>query len=294
MFDHSLHGSVVESFEKEFAKYVGAKYACSVSSATNAIFLSFLNKNQLVEVPSMIPPVVLNALINSGNQIDFVDNIGWVGNSYVLHDFGDYKVIDSAQRVDKMQYSNEANPSDLMIFSFYPTKPIGSLDGGMIVSDDFAKIKWFKEATLNGMSYDRDNWSRSIKFPGWKMYMSSFQAYIALQNFYKIEEKKARLADIRQKYNALLGYENTSEHLYRINVPNREGFMNNMKQSGINCGIHYLAAHKNFVYSGAAKKQLLKTEVEERTTVSIPYHEKLTDAEIDIVVEYIKKYMRRE
>ena len=30
--------------EKEIADYVGAKYACSVNSATNAIFLSLLNK----------------------------------------------------------------------------------------------------------------------------------------------------------------------------------------------------------------------------------------------------------
>ena len=59
---------VVEQFEEKIAKYVGAKYACSVNSATNAIFLSMLNKNTIVSIPSMIPPVVANAIITSGKR----------------------------------------------------------------------------------------------------------------------------------------------------------------------------------------------------------------------------------
>ena len=65
-----------------------------------------------------------------------------------------------------------------MIFSFYPTKPVGGIDGGMIVSDDKDKIIYFKEAVFNGMSYETNNWERKIKFPGWKMYLNSFQAYV--------------------------------------------------------------------------------------------------------------------
>jgi hypothetical protein len=55
----------------------------------------------------MIPPVVLNALITSGNSINFVDNIDWIGNSYILHDFGNYKIIDSAQKVERNQFKKE-------------------------------------------------------------------------------------------------------------------------------------------------------------------------------------------
>ena len=81
-FDHQLHGSIVEKFEKEFADYVGAKYACGVSSATNIIFLSLLNKNVSVNIPTIIPPVVCNAILTSGNSIKFYDDINWVGGSY--------------------------------------------------------------------------------------------------------------------------------------------------------------------------------------------------------------------
>ena len=74
-FTHYLHGSIVNEFESNFCEYVGAKYACSVNSATNAIFLSLLNKNQHVVVPSMIPPVVCNAILTSGNKLDFNDDV---------------------------------------------------------------------------------------------------------------------------------------------------------------------------------------------------------------------------
>ena len=188
-FTHYLHGDITKTFEDNFCSYVGAKYACTFSSATNAIFLAMLGKQEIINIPSMIPPVVANALITAGNKINFIDNTKWVGDSYVLHRFNDYKIIDSAQKVDKNQYQKEANDEDLMIFSFYPTKPVGGSDGGIIVSNDYNKIKWFKEATMNGMSYAHNNWDRTIKFPGYKMYMNSIQCYIANQNLNKLDAK---------------------------------------------------------------------------------------------------------
>ena len=145
-FSNLLHDDIVVEFEKKIADYVGSKYACSINSATNAIFLSLLNKNVIVDLPSMIPPVVANAIITSGNKINFIDDVDWVGNSYILHQFDDYKVVDSAQKLEKNQFQRECNPQDLMIFSFYPTKPLSGLDGGMVVTDDYEKYSLFKKA----------------------------------------------------------------------------------------------------------------------------------------------------
>jgi dTDP-4-amino-4,6-dideoxygalactose transaminase len=241
----------------------------------------------------MIPPVVLNAIINSGNSIRFVDNTRWVGDSYTLHEFKNYKIIDSAQKVEKNQFCNEAEDEDLMIFSFYPTKPVGSLDGGIIVSNDYEKIRYFKEASLNGMSYSLNNWDRKIKFPGWKMYMSSFQSFIAMKNLEKLEEKLYNLSIARDFYNYELGYNNTSDHLYRINVKNREKFSNIMKENNISTGIHYYGMHRNPVYKKAMKNNseeiFLNTDSAEKTTISIPFNERLTEKEICFIVEIIKK-----
>jgi len=291
-FSHFLHGKNVTDFENNFAKYVGTKHACGVSSATNAIFLIMLNKQTTVNVPSLIPPVVLNAILTSGNKINFVDNVDWVGDSYVLHEFSDYKVVDSAQKVKKNQFKQECNENDLMFFSLYPTKPIGSCDGGIIVSDDEDKINWFREATLNGMSFAKNNWERKIKFAGYKMYLNSIQADIANRNFEIYEEKLKKLEKIRNFYNEQLNTSNTSDHLFRINVNERQRLINILKENNISAGIHYSPSHLNTVYN-TNKLNLPLSEKIAETTLSIPFHENLTEEDVLTVINKVNSFIIR-
>lgn len=289
-FSNLLHDPLVGMFEKRIADYVGAKYACGVSSATNAIFLMFvMEKNIEVQIPSLIPPVVANAIITSGNKVTFTDDIDWVGNSYVLHDFGNYRIIDSAQKISRNQFVEEANDEDLMFFSFYPTKPIGSCDGGMVVSNDKNKIEWLREAVMNGMTFSENNWERKIKFPGYKMYLNSIQAHIANRNLDLLDNKKKRLSEIRDFYNNSFGLKNESEHLFRIRVKNRDETAKKLKGDGIMTGIHYDALHLNPIYA-KVRPYLPKSENEALFTLSIPYHECLADDEVRFVIQKIKHY----
>lgn len=287
IFGNLLHDKTVFEFESRFAEYVGAKYACSINSATNAIFLLFLNKGITVDVPSMIPPVVLNALITSGNSINFTDDTDWIGGSYVLHRFENYKVIDSAQRVDRDQFKKEASDEDLMFFSFYPTKPVGSCDGGMIVSNDLEKISWIREAVMNGMSYADNNWERTIKFPGYKMYMNSIQCFIANENLKKLDSNKEALAEIRDFYNKEFCLKNTSDHLYRISVADNKKFIRYMHENGVVCGIHYDSQHENSVYSFGNKFNCPNSEVESKRTVSIPFNAKLSKTDLEKIKKLV-------
>ena len=287
-FSNLLHDRVVEDFEKTIANYVGAKYVCSINSATNAIFLSMLNKNVTVDLPSMIPPVVANAIITSGNKINFVDNVEWVGDSYVLYQFDDYKIVDSAQKLEINQFQKECNSEDLMFFSFYPTKPLGGSDGGVIVTDDYEKYRWFKSAVLNGMSFANNNWERKISFPGYKMYMNSIQAQICLNNFKTFEEKMTSLQNLVGIYNRELGYNNSSSHLYRIEVTDNQKFINEMKENNIICGIHYSALHLNPVYNNGVVFNCPKSEKIQSQTVSLPMNEKLNDDEILYTINKVK------
>ena len=296
-FSNLLHDDCVEEFEKKIANYVGAKYACSVNSATSAIFLIMKEKRTYVRepvkinIPSMIPPVVANAALTSGffHKLNFVDDVDWMGDSYVLHQFKDFKVVDSAQKLQKGQFRKECNPEDLMIFSFYPTKPLGGSDGGMIVTDDYEKYKWYKEAVLNGMSYAENNWDRGISFPGYKMYMSSIQARILLNNFKTFDKKMRVLKQLSDTYNKEFGYENTSQHLYRIEVLDNKKFINKMKQLGIVCGIHYPALHLNDVYNKNWKWDCPKSEALQNRTVSLPMNEKLSFLELEYIIDKVKE-----
>ena len=294
-FSNLLHDDIVVEFEKKIADYVGAKYACSVNSATNAIYLSLLNKDVTVNLPSIIPPVVANAILTSGNYIEFIDNVNWVGNSYVLYEFSDYKIIDSAQKLKKNQFKKECNPQDLMIFSFYPTKPLGGSDGGMIVTDDYEKYKWFKKAVLNGSTYSDDSWGRDISFPGYKMYMNSIQAKILLNNFKFFNKKMRVLKKLVNTYNEEFGYNNTSQHLYRIEVVNNEKFIRNMKNVGILCGIHYSALHSNPIYTNNncgyenIHFDCPKSEKIQKRTVSLPMNETLSFLELEYIIDKVKE-----
>jgi dTDP-4-amino-4,6-dideoxygalactose transaminase len=290
-FKNILHDKIVDVFVENFCKYVGAKFGCAVNSATNAIFLCLENKNTQVSIPTMIPPVVANAIKLSGNSIKFVDDTSWVGNSYLLKDFGDYKIIDSAQRVDKDQFLLEANDQDLMIFSFYPTKPVGGIDGGIIVSNDEEKIKYLKTLSFNGMNFKENNWDREQSMVGWKMYLNSIQAYVALNNLQKLDEKKERLSSIRKKYNNNFNLQNSSDHLFRIDTKNRSYVMSELNNRGISTGIHYKCLHKNSLFGH--QDQILKdSEIKSDTTLSIPFHEKLTDEEVDYVIDNVKSLVK--
>jgi len=290
-FSNLLHDEVVEDFEKTIANYVGAKYACSINSATNAIFLSMLNKDVVVNLPSMIPPVVANAILTSGNKINFIDDVDWVGDSYMLHKFDDYKIVDSAQKLEENQFKKECNSEDLMLFSFYPTKPLGGSDGGMIVTDDYEKYQWFKSAVLNGMSFANNNWERKISFPGYKMYMNSIQAQICLNNFQTFEDKMSSLQNLVDIYNRELGYNNSSSHLYRIEVTDNQKFINKMRKNHIICGMHYSALHLNSVYNNGINFDCKKSKELQLRTVSLPMNENLKDDEISYVIKKVKESM---
>ena len=287
-FKSLLHDDIVTEFENNFASYVGAKYAVSLNSATNAIYL--INKlwyNETYKVPTMIPPVVLNALITSGSKIEFTDDTWWIGDSFYLNCGTDFNVIDSAQKVYKNQFINESfYDNDLMYFSFYPTKMIGSSDGGMVVSNDKSKIDKIREMTFNGMSQESNNWERKQSMVGYKMYMNSISAYIANENLKMLDEKKYKIKKVRKKYNDAFGLNNTSEHLYRINVKNRDKFMQRAKGMDIVCGIHYDCAHLNPIFKHTFQN-LKKSEKESKTTVSIPMHEALTVKDIDKVIKLV-------
>jgi dTDP-4-amino-4,6-dideoxygalactose transaminase len=283
-FSNLLHDDAVQEFECALAEYVGAKYAAFANSASSLLFLSLLNYNTTIQLPSTIPPVVPNVIVNTNNKIEFYDDIEWVGHQYHLHD----NIYDSAQEVTRDQYKKLNDPNALVVFSFYPTKPVGGCDGGMVVSNDKEAIDWYRMMVLNGMNYSSNNWERKQITAGYKMHGNSIQAYVANENLKKLNYKNERLDEVRDLYNKQLGYENTSRHLYRIRVKDNATFIQMMKKDGIVCGIHYEHCHEKSFYGRFW--DLEASERESKQTVSIPYHENLTKQEVNKVVNHVNKF----
>jgi len=310
-FDSLLH-DFEDELEKKFADYVGAKYACISNSASSLLELclakvvsmcpiDFLNVYKL-KIPSMIPIAVSNLVHNSHIPAQWDDNIDWVGNAYTLYDtekvlsrfknnIEPYKIIDSAQEVRKNQFAENANDLDIMIFSLYPTKPVGGMDGGVMVSNDKNKIDYYRAITHLGVaSVNNKSWERRIVSSGWKMHPNSSQCYVALKNLEKLEEKNFRLDEIKDKYNQAFEYENTSRHLYRINVKDKKDFMANMESFGIETGFHYGPAHLNPFYNIEQSEPLEKTIQLSGKTVTIPFNEALSNKDVKFIIDKANKY----
>ena len=289
-FDHLLHGKAVTDFEKQVCKYVGAKYAASFHSASYAMYCVMKSKacnvSDTIRIPSMIPPVVPNVLRDAGKNILLYDDIDWVGDSYVLTE----NVIDSAQKINRNQYKKECDDDDIMIFSLYPTKPLSSLDGGVIVSNNKDKIDDLKSLAFYGMDYSDDSWSRKQKQVGFKAYMSTMQATIASRNISKLDNKYSIIDSIRYEYNNAFGLDNTSRHLYRIQVKDNSHAIDYFKSLGIVCGVHYTPIHLNDVYSDLQSDHLSAVETAAKQTLSIPMHHRMKTSDVFYVIGCVKKY----
>lgn len=304
-FTHNLHGQLVTEFENAFAQYMGVKYAIGINSCTSAIYLvlkwchGHYKTCSSANIPAMVPPVVANSLYHSDTDICLVDDIKWIGSHYYLKKDSVFAVIDSAHEVDKnkIEEFNSAVKQRIApenrwcaMYSFYPTKPVGGIDGGMVITNNEALNNWLRIAIMNGTSQG-DSWERQVDFPGWKYYMSTGQAYAAYQQFGRLGQKKKTLKKIRDYYNKKLGYDNSSDHLYRIVVTNNVKFIDAMKLEDVQCGIHYRCIHREPAYKGHLIncEGMGKSERAQNQTVSIPFHEDLTRKELNYIIKKVKK-----
>lgn len=291
-----LYGNYNEKLEKELRTWVGAESACSCHSATMAIMLLLQGKNAIIEIPTMIPPVVANAIILGGNKIRVVDNPSWVGSPYII-EAPDIRIIDSAQAVDYYSYNRlHKNDSDVMLLSFYPTKPLGGADGGMILSNDSSITSLFRELINNGASVDTHSWNRVQNSIGYKAYMSNLQSKIVYDRFITdFREEQKEQAYTRDTYNHYFTYQNKSTHLYTIYVENREETRNLLLDAGIPTGIHYKCIHempvfKPYIVNHTGK--LAKSTWASKHTISIPFSPNNTIEEYARVIAFITKHTR--
>ena len=134
--------NIVRMFEEEIAHYTGAKYAVSVDSCTNALFLccKYLEVKD-VTIPTKTYLSVPMSIIHSGGDVIF-DTSPKANHWKGIYQLKPYPIYDSAKRLTKDMYI----PKSFMCLSFHIKKhlPIGK--GGMILTDSIEAVEWFKKA----------------------------------------------------------------------------------------------------------------------------------------------------
>jgi dTDP-4-amino-4,6-dideoxygalactose transaminase len=307
-------GNVVFETEKKLAEYVGAKEVVLVDSCTSALFLSLkyemmkAGKQLEVVMPSMTVPLAVNAAMEAGCKLIFDTRTDWVGRYYSIRGT---TVVDSAHELRRDQYlrmqTEEGWDDNLKLcFSFYPTKTIGSADGGAIATNDSEFARWCRSAATYGRNQStkyQNSWDYDTEMVGYKRHYTNLQAAIVAEQLDRLDQTNAVRQRIVKTYNENLGYDNKSDYLYRINVENRDEFVKFMADKGIEVGVHFKPIHLMTPYKDHLVVQDGKTEevggereqIEEayQKTVSLPLYADLTVGEIMRIIEAVKEWTNK-
>ncbi|MFV0350609.1 MAG: DegT/DnrJ/EryC1/StrS family aminotransferase [Halodesulfovibrio sp.] len=201
-------------------------------------------------------------------------------------------------------------------FSFYATKNIVTGEGGMLISNDKAAIDRCKIMALHGMSADA--WARfsdagykhyQVVDHGFKYNMMDLQAALGLHQLPRVGQYWKRREAVWNRYMEAfadlgLGLPAAPEadtvhayHLYTIRVDKnccgveRDQMLESMRKHNIGVGVHYLAIPEHPYYQkrfGWKPEDTPHATRFGRETVSLPLSAKLTDKDVDDVIEAVR------
>jgi dTDP-4-amino-4,6-dideoxygalactose transaminase len=232
------------------------------------------------------------------------------------------KVIEDCAHAIETEYHGQKAGTfgDFGCFSFYVTKNIVTGEGGMVLTrsgEDAARIKTL---ALHGMS--KDAWKRFsdegykhyfVMECGFKYNMMDLQAAIGIHQLQRVESYWNRRQEIWRRYNEdfadlPVGLPADPEpqtrhayHLYTILIDeqkcgiSRDAFLNAMTRQNIGVGVHYLSIPEHPYYQqtfGWKPDDYPNAMRIGRQTVSLPLSAKLTDEDVDDVIEAVSQIVR--
>jgi dTDP-4-amino-4,6-dideoxygalactose transaminase len=346
-------GPKTERFEREFAAYLHVKHCAAVSSCTAALHLAMLaagiKKGDEVIVPAMTFCSTANAVIHAGATPVFAD-IELPGMTIdpadvkrkittrtkailPVHFYGrpaDMDALHALARKHRLLLIGDAAHAietryrgktagqlcDITCFSFYITKNMTTVEGGMVATDRKAWADSIKVLALHGMS--KDAWARysdrgyrhyEVVSAGFKYNMTDLQASFGLHQLNRLEQNLAQREEIWQAYNrSLAGLPlilpadpapdiRHARHIYAVRVArgsplDRDELMDALYKRNIGTGVHYTTLHLHKFYRenfGYKRGDFPNAEAVGKTTLSLPLSPKLTDKDVQDVIDAVKE-----
>jgi dTDP-4-amino-4,6-dideoxygalactose transaminase len=349
-------GSKVKRFEEMFKEFKNCRHAIAVSSCTAALHLSLLTlkikpgdevittpltfaatANSIVHVGARpvfadvqletmnIDPLDVEKKINEKTKAIIpvhlagrpceMDALMELANMFHL------RVIEDAAHAIESTYKGKpiGTIGDLGCFSFYVTKNITTVEGGMVVTDRDAWANQIKSLALHGLT--QDAWQRfsdegfkhyQVVCAGFKYNMTDIQASIGIHQLEKMEGQAQRRREIWRIYQEafqnlpLLLPSSTppdQRHALHLYTPlldigrvrcTRDEFLQALHKENIGAGIHYIALHLHPFYQqayGYKSGDFPNAEFISERTFSLPLSGKLTDQDVEDVIEAIKKIL---
>jgi UDP-4-amino-4,6-dideoxy-N-acetyl-beta-L-altrosamine transaminase len=226
----------------------------------------------------------------------------------------------------KEQKCGNGKFADLAIFSFHPVKHIACGEGGMITTNDKTLYERLLKLRTHGITKDKDefvndvSWANgeeysnntNIEYPGWYMEMNElgfnyrltdFQAALGLSQLNRAVDGVNKRRIISKKYfeafkdktyingqSAII--EGHAYHLYIIEVENRLGLYNYLRNNEIYAQVHYIPCHLMPYYRQFGWKQgdIPFAEKYYKGCISLPMYPTLTTEEQEFVIEKIEEF----
>jgi dTDP-4-amino-4,6-dideoxygalactose transaminase len=212
--------------------------------------------------------------------------------------------------------------ADLSIFSFHPVKHIASGEGGMITTNDESLYNRLLALRTHGIVKDDNLYINSVDFasgvenaeffPLWYMEMqelgynyrlTDFQAALGLSQLQRADEginRRREIASIYEKVFQNKGFIKGQSgvvvghayHLYVIEVEDRKGLYEYLRNHNVYAQIHYIPCHLMPYYRSFGWKEgdRIHSESYYKHCISLPMYPTLSNDEQRYVIELVEKY----
>lgn len=225
------------------------------------------------------------------------------------------------------QSCGNGNFADLAIFSFHPVKHIASGEGGMITTNNKELYEKILKLRTHGITKNEFEYQNSIEFavgelknselrtqeyPTWYMEMqelgynyriTDFQCALGQSQLRRANKGVKRRKQIAEIYTDVFDgkpfikgksgvIEGHAYHLYIIEVEDRLGLYNYLRDNNIYVQIHYIPCHLMPYYRqfGWKEGDMPNAENYYKHCLSLPMYPTLTNRQQNFVISTINKY----
>ena len=223
------------------------------------------------------------------------------------------KVIEDACHGPLSEYKGKklGTIGDVGCFSFFSNKNISTGEGGMLICNDEALYKRFRLLRSHGMtttSYQRAG-GHSTKYDvvslGYNFRMDDLRAALGIVQLRKVRPDLEKRAQVRRWYEAALAdvpqvmapftgnKEFVSNYIFPVllkkgGAAHRDSVRDTLHSSGVQTSVHYPAVHRFSIYQ-TSSAHLPLTEYASDHLITLPMYSKLTELDVEQVVEALKR-----